>query len=187
MQAPNKNKSRAVILSDSHLKGYTNRINNYLNDKFRAFGWIKPGTLAKEILDRLTVDLVNLKKRDVIVISAGANNVYRNNPNEALMKIIKFIQNNGNTNIMILGISHRHDLVEYSCVNRAIRVFNHKLKKLANSFKHVTIIECNYTREYLTKHSMHINRRGKGLVAKQLASEIWNLSAAEEMPPISLG
>jgi hypothetical protein len=34
---------------------------------------------------------------------------------------------------------------------------------------------------------MHFNRRGKGLVAKQLASEIWNLSAAEEMPPISLG
>jgi hypothetical protein len=34
---------------------------------------------------------------------------------------------------------------------------------------------------------MHLNRRGKVLVAKQLASEIWNLSVAEEMPPISLG
>jgi hypothetical protein len=29
---------------------------------------------------------------------------------------------------------------------------------------------------------MHLNGRGKGL-----ASEIWNLSTAEEMPPISLG
>jgi hypothetical protein len=113
---------------------------------------------------------VNLKKHDVIVFSAGANDVYRNNPNEALMKIIKFIHNNGNTNIMILGIPHRHDLVEYSCVNRAIMVFNHKLKRVANSFKHVTIMECNYNREYFTKHSMHLNRRGKGLVAKQLDS-----------------
>jgi hypothetical protein len=34
---------------------------------------------------------------------------------------------------------------------------------------------------------MHLNRRSKGLVAKQPASKIWNLSAAEEMPPISLG
>jgi hypothetical protein len=34
---------------------------------------------------------------------------------------------------------------------------------------------------------MHLNRRGKGLVSKQLASEIWKLSAAEEIPPISLG
>jgi hypothetical protein len=88
---------------------------------------------------------------------------------------------------MILGITHRHDLVEYSCVHRAIQVFNHKLKKVANSFKHVTIMKCNYNREYFTKHGMHLNRIGKGLVAKQLASEIWYLSAAEEIPPISLG
>jgi hypothetical protein len=81
---------------------------------------------------------------------------------------------------MILGITHRHDLVEYSCVHREIQVFNHKLKKVANSFKYVTM-ECG------TKYGMHFNRVGRGLVAKQLASEIWNLSAAEEMPPISLG
>jgi hypothetical protein len=57
----------------------------------------EPRALADEILDRLTVDFVNSKKRDVIVISAGANNVYRNNPTEALMNIIKFVQNSGNT------------------------------------------------------------------------------------------
>jgi hypothetical protein len=78
-----KNKSRIVILSKSHLKGCTKRVNNYLSDKIRTFGWIKPGALAKEILDRLTVDLENLKKHDVIVIvivfSAGANDIYRNN------------------------------------------------------------------------------------------------------------
>jgi hypothetical protein len=55
------------------------------------------------------------------------------------MKIIKFIQNNSNTNLVILGIPLRHDLVENSCVNKAIQVFNHKLKKVANSFNHVTM------------------------------------------------
>jgi hypothetical protein len=186
LQTPNKSRSKVVILSGSHLKGCTDRINNHLSDKFRTTGWIKPGALAEEILDKQTVDLVNLKKRDVTVISAGAND-NMNNPNVALMKIIKFIQNNGNTNIMILGIPHRHDLVEYSCVNRAIQVFNCKLKKVANSFNHVTIMERNYNREYFTKHGMHLNRTGKGLVSKQLASEIWKLSATEEIPPISLG
>jgi hypothetical protein len=80
------------------LKGCTKRINNYLSDEFRTFGWIKPGALAEEILDRLTVVLVNLKKCDVIVISAGANDVYRNNPNEALMEIIKFILTSSTSN-----------------------------------------------------------------------------------------
>jgi hypothetical protein len=130
---------------------------------------------------------MNLKKRDVIMLSAGASDVYRNNPNEVLMKIIKFIQSNRNTHIMILGIPHSHYLAEYSCVNRAIQVFNYKLMKVANSFNHVTMMECNYNRQYFTKHGMHLNRRGKGLVSKQPAYEIWKLSATEEILPISLG
>jgi lysophospholipase L1-like esterase len=120
MQTPNKNTSRVVILSGSLFKGCTKRINNYLIDKFGTYGEIKTGALAEQILDRLAVDLLNLKKHDVNVISAGANDVYRNNPNEALIKIIKFIQNNVNTNIVIVGIPHRHDLVECLYVNRAI-------------------------------------------------------------------
>jgi hypothetical protein len=37
----------------------------------------------------------------VTVISAGANDVHRNNLNGALMKMIKFVHNYVNTNIMI--------------------------------------------------------------------------------------
>jgi hypothetical protein len=66
---------------------------------------------------------------------------------------------------MILGIPHRHDLAEYSCANRAIQVINYKLMKVANSFNHVTMMECMYNREYFTKNGMHLNRRGNGLVS----------------------
>jgi hypothetical protein len=52
LQSPNKRKSKVVILSDSHLKGCTERVNNYLSDKFRTIVWIKPGALAEEILDK---------------------------------------------------------------------------------------------------------------------------------------
>jgi hypothetical protein len=40
-------------------------------------------------------------KCDLIVLSAGANDQYGDNPKEALMKIIKFMQHNGNTNIIM--------------------------------------------------------------------------------------
>jgi hypothetical protein len=43
------------------------------------------------MLDKPTVDLMNLKKCDVIVLSVGANDVYRNNPEKVLIKIIMFI------------------------------------------------------------------------------------------------
>ena len=78
-------------------------------------------------------------------------------------------------------------MVEYSCVNRAIQVFNGKLKKIATSFNYVTILECNYNREYFTNHGVHLNGRGKRLVSKQLASEISKLTAIEAIAPISLG
>jgi len=147
MQTSIKCSSKVVILGDSHLKECTEKINNHLGDVFRI-KWIKPGALTEEMLDKPTIDLMNLKERDVIVISAGANDVYMNNSNVALLKITKFIQNNCNTNIIIHGVPHRCDLVEYSCVNRAIQAFNYKLKKVATSFKYVTILECNYNREY---------------------------------------
>jgi hypothetical protein len=34
---------------------------------------------------------------------------------------------------------------------------------------------------------MHLNRRGKGLVSKQLAFEVWKLTTIEATAPISLG
>jgi hypothetical protein len=62
VQTPNKNTSRAVILSNSHLKGCTKRINNYLIDKFRTYGGFKPGALAKEILRQTSSGLVELEE-----------------------------------------------------------------------------------------------------------------------------
>jgi hypothetical protein len=187
MQSSTKCSSKVVILGDSHLKGCTERINNHLGDTFRITGWIQPGAVAEEILDKPTMDLMNLNKRDVIVISAGANDVYMNNSNVALSKITKLIQNNYNTNIIIFGVPHRYDLVEYSCVTRAIQVFSCKLRKVTTSFNYVTVLECNYNREYFTNHGMYLNRRGKGLVSKLLASEIFKLTATEAIDPINLG
>jgi len=123
---------------------------------------------------------MDLNKRDVIVID-----MYMKNSNVTLLKITELIQNNCNTNIIIFGVLYRYDLVEYSRVNRAIQVFNCKLKKVATSFNYVTILECNYNREYFTNHGMHLNGSDKRLVSKQLASDISKLTAIEAIAPIS--
>jgi hypothetical protein len=113
--------------------------------------------------------------------------VYRNNSKVALQKITKFIQSNCNTNIIIYGVPHRYDLVEFSCVNRAIQAFNSKLRKVATEFKHVTILEGPDDRELFTRHGMHLNRKGKRLVSKQLAHETATLTATEEKTPSGIG
>jgi hypothetical protein len=92
-----------------------------------------------------------------------------NSPEVALIKIMNFIQDSGNTNIMTLGTPHRHDPVEYSFLNKAIQS-KYEQNKAAKIF--VSIMECNYeyNRQYFIKHSMHFNRRAKSLVSKQLTS-----------------
>jgi len=187
IQTSIKRSSKVVILGDNHLKGCTEMINNYLCDTFRITGWTKPGALAEEILDKPRMDVMYLNKRDVIVISADANDVYMNKSNVALLKITKCMQNNCNTNIILYGVPHRYDLAEYSCVNTAIQAFNCKLRKVTTLFKYVTILECNYNREYFTNHGMHLNGRGKSLVSKQLASVISKVTVMEATAPISLG
>ena len=62
VQKSNKHSSKVVILGDSHLKECIEMINNHLGDTFRITGWFKPGTLAEEILDKPTMDLINLNK-----------------------------------------------------------------------------------------------------------------------------
>lgn len=61
---------------------------------------------------------------DVIVVNDGFNDVNENNTNVILFQITKCIQNISNTNIIILGILHRYDLTEYSCVNKEFKEFN---------------------------------------------------------------
>jgi len=54
--------SRVLILSDSHLRGSTTKINNDLGNSFRTNGWIKPGAPAVDILNIPNSEVVNKKK-----------------------------------------------------------------------------------------------------------------------------
>jgi len=123
-----KPKSKMVILSDSHQKGCLKMIKNLLGDSVIISGWTKPGARAEDILVGSNTDLMDLDKKDVIVISAGANDIYKNKSSEALHKVIQFMQRNYNTNIIMYGVPQRYDLLSSSCVNVAIHAFNIRLR-----------------------------------------------------------
>jgi lysophospholipase L1-like esterase len=85
---------------------------------------IRPGAGAEKIVNSSVEDLQNLHQHDVIFLNAGANDIFKNNKRVALTQIIKFIQRNHVTNIIILDIPHRYDLSLSSCVNSEIEEFN---------------------------------------------------------------
>jgi hypothetical protein len=51
--------------------------------------------------------------------------------------------NNSHTNIILMHVPHRHDLVNWSCVNNEINSSNRKLEKLQKKQKHVTVVRAD--------------------------------------------
>jgi hypothetical protein len=105
----------------------------------------------------------------------------------ALKHISDLVNGNHNTNIILLSAPHRHDLMEFSCVNNEIKVFNRKLKKYIKTSKHSLVVEINHKREFFTKHGFHLNGRGKEVVAKHLAMQISTILGNKIECPLSVG
>jgi hypothetical protein len=95
-------------------------------------------------------DLQNLHFHVVIVLNAGANDVYRNAKGLTLTQIAKFIQRHYATNIIIIDILQRYDLSSSSYINIETEEFNRKLKNMATSYNHVLLLEKNLKRKCFT-------------------------------------
>lgn len=93
--------------------------------------------------------------------------------NVVLSQITKFIQVNSNTNMIILGIPHRHELTYHSILNTEIHIFNRKLTNIIKHFEHTLCLECNSQSVLYTRHGMHLNAVGKETISKQTASQIY--------------
>jgi hypothetical protein len=156
----------------------------HLNSKFEVFSLIKPGAGVWNVVDSSIRNLTHLTKNDVTVLKGGSNDV---NKNVALSQITKFIWVNGNTNMIILGITHRHDLpCHYSAINTEICVFSRKLIKIIKNFEHIWSLECDSQRAVYTHQGLHLNALGKEMISKQIALLFYKSVGNKEEPPISL-
>jgi hypothetical protein len=131
---------------------------------------IKPGASIIDIVPQTTVNYTHLTKKDVM--QAGSNDVYRNNAKTALMQIINFCEVLNNTNIILLDITHRYDLIENSCVNKEIQTYNRKLKKVTKLYKHVTILEASNNREDFTSNGLYLNKAEKRKLVRKIAKAV---------------
>jgi hypothetical protein len=165
---------KVLILGDSHLKGSVFKLRSELSAKYKVIGVIRPGAGAEKIVNSFAEDLQNLHLRDIEILNACANDVYKNNMGVALTHITKFIQRNYSTNIIILDIPQRYDLPSFLCVNSEIEEFNKKLQKIATLYNHVSLLETNLKRECFTKHGLHWNFLGKTMVVELILLQLTN-------------
>ena len=117
------------------------------------------------------------RKKDVIVINGGANNISpkRNQTSRVLGKMTQFMQKHNNTNIIVMNIPHRYDMDMNSVTNLEIQAANRKLNKMTKVFSHVAVVETDSSRKYFTRHGMHLNKSGKEWLSKLIATQICRL------------
>jgi hypothetical protein len=151
IQSKNKSgcqKHQIVILGDSHNRGCANKEKVYLNKKFEVIGFVKSGPDNGTLTSSVKGTSEKLTKNDVIVFWGGTNDISKNNTKEGLQQLLNFVMNKKHTHIILISAPHRHDTVEWSCVNVEVIIFHRKLRKLMKSQKHVPIVSADCNREF---------------------------------------
>jgi hypothetical protein len=171
---------RIRIIGDSHARDAAGNVIDNLDNTYSISGFVCPGMNMSNMIPLMTSDITHLNSKDVMILWGGANDVYKNNSGDALKHLINFLELNKHTNIIMLCIPHRHDLPDWSCVNRGIRIFNRALMELMKLHTHVTVTQVDPARMYYTKHGQHMNNMGREKIASKLAEVIAGLFSTEE-------
>jgi hypothetical protein len=152
------------------MRGCADVLKKKLNSEFEINGIVKPGANAKDVLGTKIDE--GMSTNDAIVICAATNDISKNEAKEGLRNIINFVKLNRHTNIIVMEILHRHDLADWSCVNKEIEQFNRQLNKRLRLDDQVSISRLNLGRQHFTRHGMHINYKGKEVMCQQIAELI---------------
>jgi lysophospholipase L1-like esterase len=125
-------------------------------------GEVRPGAKVKE-------DCTVLGPQDHVVIMGGANDISRNETINCINTLRTTLSALTSTNVEVLNIPARHDLVKDSIVNKEIRKANMDINKVCKRFSNVEALEINkISRARYTRHGQHLNKRGKALISQEI-------------------
>ena len=117
-------------------------------------------------------EVKQLSKQDVMIVWGGSRDVGKNESKQGINRLQGFVKTNKHTNIILMEVPHRYDLMRESCVNKEIQRFNNKLQEYMESYEHVTVLQVNMDRSNYTTHGQHMNKVGKEIVAGRIAVAI---------------
>ena len=181
-----KSKVHAVlILGDSHTRQCASKVKQQLNNEYELCGLINPGSGMKDVKESAKMKMARLTREDIVVLWGGSNDVARNNSVVGMKHILDLLINSTHTNVILLSVPHRHDLINDSCVNREVKVFNVSLQNSLKGFGKVELIEVVSEREFYKKHGQHLNSKGKVSMASRIALTMESM-IKRKLDPISV-
>jgi capsular polysaccharide biosynthesis protein len=108
----------------------------------------------------------------MVILWGSLNDVTKNETMNGLRHLRKFINRKKNTNFILIAVPHRYDLMDFSCVNEEIKVFNRKMHKIMKLESNVKILDIKLDRSCYTRHGLHLNIIGKKRVQEMMINQI---------------
>ena len=110
-----KKAQSVVLIGDSSIRAYVQKLESLLNNNYELQSIIKPGATTNELKETAKEEVSRLSRNDVILISHGINDYEVNNFSQTLQNIVDFIQRNNQTNIILMTLPYRYDLQLNCC------------------------------------------------------------------------
>jgi hypothetical protein len=124
----------------------------------------------------------------MLVLWGGTNDVSKNNSTKGLTQEINYLRSNQQTNSIVITVPHRFDLDYNSFVNTEVKEYNRRLINVTKYLNKVTLVNAVTERRYYTRHGLHLNVRGKEIMAKKLITviqEIIGMQTKNDIIPMS--
>jgi len=152
--------------------GCASEMGKYLGPEYEITGTIMPGSRLQNITKLAKNEIAGLSNGDAVIIWGHSNDVDHNKTRKGLIYLNDFVNQRRNTNIMIVIVLHRHDLLTTLCINNEVQTFNRKLHKIMKNKDNVRILDHETNREDFIQHGLHLNATGKDKVVKLLSQNI---------------
>lgn len=125
--------------------------------------------MLSKVLNPYNISEGLLSKDDALVLIFGANDVALNEAELGINAIKATLDETNYTQVILVGLPNRFNLKDWTCVNKEVRNTNAKLKELSLQYSNISLIELSKAEKNLhTRHSMHLNIKGKMWLAEQI-------------------
>jgi hypothetical protein len=185
-KSSHKKDHKVLFIGDIHTRLCATNVKSEVKKNDDVQELAKPGAGAGMLMNTANSDIKNLTKNDIVFFCGGANDIAKNNSKTALRHIKNFINLNNHTNIILVSVPHRYDLMQSSCVNNEIRSFKRKLMKSVRAYQHASVLEMSSDGKLFTNHGLHLNGLGKEVLSKQIVSPHIYSTRSEAGPPVIL-
>jgi hypothetical protein len=98
-----------VIYGDSHTRGLSARLSTKLSNSFEVIGYTKPNCDLRMLFSNRNHDIAHLTKKNVLVLIMGVKDVTSDNFLKELRYLLQFVNQNTQTNIILLTVPLRYD------------------------------------------------------------------------------